>query len=246
MAGQTTFTAALLNPDAATPSTVIDPQGRPAPKRFNVYRNNVAVSLTDALRMAFPTILKVVGDDFFNAMAGMYLRKHPPTSSLMMHYGQEMPQFLKHFKPAANLPYLGDIAQLELAMRASYHAADVTPVAPEMLQSIETATLMASRFGVAPAAQLVRSRFPIFDIWRFNMTENDTPPAPGGQAVLITRPEFDPHPHLLPAGAATFVMALQDGLTFSEAMQKSSVAAPTFDLTQTLGILLAGHVLTPA
>lgn len=244
MVGQTTFTQALLDPDAPTPDTVIDPQGRPAPKRFNVYRNNVAFSLTDALRMAFPVILKLVGDDFFNAMAGVYLRQHPPTSSLMMHYGQDMPHFLKRFKPAEKLPYLSDVAQLELAMRASYHAADIKPIAPELLQTLPTEDLMISRFGIAPSAQLIRSRFPIFDIWRVNMTADSTPPSPGGQAILITRVEYDPEPNLLPAGAATFIMSLKDGQTFGDALQKAGTAVHDFDLSTTLGILLAGNALT--
>jgi hypothetical protein len=244
MSGQTTFTRALLDPEAPAPATVIDPQGRHAPKRFNVYRNNVAVSLTDALRTAFPVIAKLVGDDFFNAMAGVYLRKHLPQSRLMIHYGQDMPQFLKHFKPAANLPYLSDVAQLELAMRVSYHAADVTPITAELLQTLPTEELMMRHFAIAPSAQLLRSRFPIYDIWRANMTDDTTAPMSGGQAVLITRAEFDPRPNLLPAGAATFIMALQAGDTFGDALQKSGTAVADFDLTKTLGILLAGNALT--
>ena len=47
---QALFAAALLDPDAALPPGVIDPRGRPAPKRFAVYRNNVASSLVDALK----------------------------------------------------------------------------------------------------------------------------------------------------------------------------------------------------
>ncbi|WP_420860855.1 DNA-binding domain-containing protein [Algirhabdus cladophorae] len=245
MTQQSDFKTALLDPDRVPPPNVVDPQGRAAPKRFNVYRNNVAVSLTDALRTGFPVILKLVGDDFFNAMAGVYLRQHPPASSLMMHYGQEMPQFLKHFKPAEQLPYLADVAQLELVMRASYHAADMTPIAADLLQTTPTDTLMQMRFCVVPSAKLIRSRFPIYDIWRVNMTQDATPPQPGGQAVLITRPDYDPMPHLLPAGAATFVLALQDGATFGDALQKAGTAVPEFDLAASLGLLLQGNALAP-
>ena len=45
---QDDFVAALLRPDADVPLGLSDPEGRPAGKRFNVYRNNVAVSLKDA------------------------------------------------------------------------------------------------------------------------------------------------------------------------------------------------------
>ncbi len=33
--------------------------------RFNVYRNNIAASLTRVLRAAFPATARIVGDEFF-------------------------------------------------------------------------------------------------------------------------------------------------------------------------------------
>ena len=62
--GQESFTEALLTPEHPVPDGLIDPAGRPAGKRFDVYRNNVAVSLTGALETAFPVIRKLVGDVF--------------------------------------------------------------------------------------------------------------------------------------------------------------------------------------
>ncbi len=45
---QDQFTAAVLDPSASVPATLIGPDGGPAARRFDVYRNNVAVSLTEA------------------------------------------------------------------------------------------------------------------------------------------------------------------------------------------------------
>jgi len=92
---QTEFRAALLDPASPSPEGVRNPDGMHATKRFDVYRNNVAVSLTDALETAFPVVNKLVGNDFFLAMAGAYLRAHPPKSPVMMFYGDEMPTFLR-------------------------------------------------------------------------------------------------------------------------------------------------------
>ena len=81
---QAQFAQALLDPVAEVPAGLVDPLGRPAPKRFSVYRNNVASSLTRALEAAFPTVRKLVGDEFFAAMAVVFLRSHPPTSPKRM------------------------------------------------------------------------------------------------------------------------------------------------------------------
>ena len=233
------FRDAILNPDLGAPAGVIDPQGRPAGRRFGVYRNNVTVGLTEALRQSFPVIRKLVGDEFFTAMAIEHLRQFPPASPLMMFYGDAMPGFLASFPPVVHLAYLPDMARLELALRQSYHAADATPIDPARLQGLPPDRLMAARVTLAPALRLVRSDWPIHAIWAANMRGAAPPALDRGEDVLITRPAFDPEPALLPDGAATFIQAFPDGQTFGSAFD----VAGSFDLTATLGLLLAGAAI---
>lgn len=238
---QFSFTQAILDPDMAVPAGLTDPQGRADTKRFAVYRNNVAVGLTDALAATFPVIQKLVGEEFFAAMAGVFLRQHPPTSPLMMFYGQAMPEFLGDFDPVNHLGYLPDIARLELAMRHSYHAGDATAIDPAALESLVPDSLLAAKLHLAPAAQLVRSQWPIHAIYLFNTQPNAPEPQMHAQDVLITRPEFDPFANLLGAGGAGFVQALMNGETFAQAMAD---AGDEFDLTGALAVLLSGAAIT--
>lgn len=239
---QTDFVQSLLDPDAAVPDGLVNPDGAKAAKRFDVYRNNVAHSLTEALETAFPVIVKLVGAANFKVLAGVYLRRHPPLSALMMHYGAEMPDFLAGFEPVKSLLYLADVARLELALRESYHAADATPLNPNELQAMPAERLMASRVTFAPAVRLVRSRWPVHSIWARNM---DSGPKPGtlGENVLITRPEFDPVMTVLPPGGGSFIAGLIKGETFGAALDTATAAAPEFDLSATLGALLAGGAI---
>lgn len=240
---QTAFLTAVLDPAAAVPDGLIGPNGTPAQKRFAVYRNNVAVSLTEALRAAFPVILRIVGEEFFDAMAGVYLRAHPPQSPLMMFYGAQMPDFLMGFEPVATLPYLPDVARLELAMRTSYHAADAPPILPDALQSLAPDALMSAHLSLAPSVRILRSEWPLYAIYRAN-TEADAPAVtPGAQDVLLTRAEFDPRLSLLPAGGADFIEALAKGATFGAAFEVAS-STPNFDLSPVLGALLTGAAIT--
>ncbi len=130
------FAAALLDPDLAVPSGLVDPSGRPAGKRFDVYRNNVVASLSSALADGFPAVHALVGAEFFSAMAGVYVRVHPPNNPRMMYFGAQMPAFLEGFGPVAHLAYLPDVARLELALRASYHAADAEGLTAERLAAL--------------------------------------------------------------------------------------------------------------
>lgn len=233
------FHAALLDPERPAPPGLTDPDGRPAGRRFNVYRNNVAVSLTEALRQAFPVIRKLVGDEFFTAMAREHARQYPPRSPLLMFYGEDMPHFLASFPPVAHLGYLPDIARLELALRQSYHAADAKPLATEALQTLPPEDFLAARPGLAPALRLICSDWPILSIWRANTEGTSPPTARVAEDVLILRPEFDPAPHLLPEGGAAFIAALLRKEPVAAALE----AAPGLDLTATLTLLIAGGAI---
>ncbi len=236
---QSDFRAALLDPDRPAPPGLTDPEGRPAGRRFDVYRNNVTVSLTEALRQCFPVIRKLVGEDFFTAMAREHLRQHPPASPILMFYGEAMPAFLAGFPPVAHLGYLPDIARLELALRHSYHAADATPVAPEALGALPPEVFLAVHIHLAPAVRLIRSDWPIHSIWHANMSGAEPPKHSDAEDVLVLRPDYDPVPHLLPEGAATFVEALNHGTSVGAAIE----ASPEFDLTATLSLLIAGGAI---
>lgn len=237
---QSEFAAALLDPNCPQPAGLITPDGGPAPKRFAVYRNNVAVSLTEVLRAAFPAIERLVGAAFFAAMAGEFLRRHPPRSRIMMLYGDEFAGFLSGFAPVAAYPYLPDVARLEQAMRESYHAADNIAVPPAILAATPEATWLSSRLTLAPALRLISSPWPIHAIWQANLDDGPDP-VMRAEDVLILRPEFDPRPHLLPKGAALLISALQNRATVAEAL---SQAGPNLDLSATLTLLMGGGAIT--
>ncbi len=233
---QSAFAAAVLDPDLAVPDGLVDPQGRPAPLRFAVYRNNVAASLTKVLEAGFPVVRALVGDQFFAAMAGVFLRAHPPVSRIMMLYGDAFPGFLAGFPPVAHLGYLPDVARLDLAMRQSYHAADAMPILPEVLTPDR---LLTGRLTFAPALRLVQSEWPIYAIWAAHL-RGGPPPTMQAQSVLILRPEFDPEPHLL-GPAAPVMAALLAGQSLPAALD---VAGDGFDLAGLLALLLGAGAIT--
>lgn len=235
MSTETDFRKALRDPEAPCPQGLGDGRGAPAGRRFDVYRNNVAQSLSEALETGFPVLARLIGPSRFRALAAEFRTAHPPSAPLMMHYGAEMPTFLEHCAPLAHLGYLPDIARLELALRESYHAADHVPLAPEALTD-------TARLALAPSARLLRSRWPLHAIWRFNTEDGAPQPPPEAQDVLILRADFDPVPHLLRKGDAVFLSALGH-TTLAEAATRAAEAAPDHDLTALLTLLLSEKAL---
>ncbi|WP_226688275.1 DNA-binding domain-containing protein [Ruegeria arenilitoris] len=240
---QESFHAALMNPSAAIPKGLLDAVAQPAGRRFSVYRNNVAVSLTEAMHQAFPVITKLLGAQNMDGLSGIFLRKHPPSSPLMMFYGEEFPEFLAGMEQLSHIGYLPDVAQLELALRRSYHAADSEP-APADALAVPPEDIMRARLGFAPSMRVLRSDWPIYSIWRFNTEDNAPKPDPAAQDVLITRAEYDPVPHLLPEGGAHWIAGLQAGQTIGGAFEDTANHFPEFDLGATLALLLQGGAIT--
>lgn len=243
MVSQSLFRDALLEPGHNAPDGLSDSDGRPAGARFNVYRNNVVVSLTEALCTGFPVLAKLLGKENMDGLAGLFVRAHPPTSPVMMFYGEALPDFIATLPQLSHLGYLPDVARLELALRRTYHAADARPVTPETLAELAPEDLLSAQVSLAPSVQIVRSAWPVHDIWRFN-TEADAPkPTPGAQDVLITRAEFDPTPGLLPPGGAAWIEALGQGQSIGAALEAATHEAPDFNMTTPLTLLLAGNAI---
>lgn len=238
--GQSAFAAALLDPEAAVPDGVVDPYGAPAPKRFSVYRNNVASSLVRALEAAFPTVRKLVGEEFFAAMAGAFCLAHPPRSRMLMLYGDDLPGWLEQFPPVAHLGYLPDVARLDQAMRESYHAADSAPLPEAEFQRLLGEDIGRMRLALAPSLRLVPSRWPIVSIWAANH-EGGAAPRPVAEDAIILRSEFDPRPQLLPPGGRAFVSALLAGEQLADAVE---LAGEGLDLSAVLGLLILGRAIS--
>jgi hypothetical protein len=194
---QSSFVEALLDPERPVPPG-LRVLGEPAgADRFAVYRNNVMVGLIEGLRDAYPIVCRLVGDEFFCAMAAIFARAYSPRSPVMLEYGEGFAEFIARFPPAAGLPYLADIARLERAWVEAYHAAEAEPgEAPMRLH---------------PATRLVRSRYPILTIWQANQTNGEPGPlelTDEGDNVLVRRPGAEVQACCIPDDAAELLEAL--------------------------------------
>src|SRR5215468_8797435 len=53
------------------------------PDRLNIYRNTFVTGATKALRLSYPAVYKLVGADFFEGAAGLFIARHPPRSAYL-------------------------------------------------------------------------------------------------------------------------------------------------------------------
>ncbi|MEM8855037.1 MAG: DNA-binding domain-containing protein, partial [Pseudomonadota bacterium] len=108
-----------------------DGRGRDAGDRISVYRNNVVVSLADAIANTFAATGRMVGEDFMKAAAIAFAKANKPRSPLMFLYGDTFADFLARLPGLADYPQVPEVARIEYARVASYHAKDAAPLAGE-------------------------------------------------------------------------------------------------------------------
>jgi len=235
------FAAALLNPVLPVPHDLVGPDGESATKRFAVYRNNVVIGLMDALQTSYPAVCRIVGEEFFRAMARAYVVSEPPASPILLDYGAGFANFIAAFEPAASLPYLPDVARIEHAWTEAYHAPEAAPLTAEILAEIPNDSVAKARFTVHPSLRVVSSRFPALTIWRMNV--GDGVPGPvgcesGREAALVIRPQAEVEVHAIPLGGTEFLLALAGGKTLIDATQSAVNADPYFDLSGNIAALI--------
>jgi len=227
--------SALLAPERPVPP------GIARPERFAVYRNNVVVGLIEALAAAYPATKALVGERFFNAMAGVYVRAEPPASPVLIHYGAGFPAFIETFPPAGRLPFLADVARLERLWLMAYHGPEAAPVPLDALAQLPETALAEVLLALHPTTGLFASRHPVAALWAAN-TGRGTHEAVDlrrAETALVLRPHDRVEVLVLDPGEAAFVDALRAGRPLGAAAEAALASDPCFSFATALRRIFA-------
>ena len=207
--------------------------------RLDIYRNTFASVLTTALRLSYPAVQRLVGAEFFEGIARIFIEAHPPTGACLDDYGKELAGFLSDFKPAASLPYLPDVARLEWAVNRALHAPDAEPLDALRLAALAEPERSRVSFALHPSVSLVRADHPADLIWRAVLEEDDAAlaaidPSAGPVWLQVQRLPTSVEVRRMSESAWRFTSALCEGRPLATALDE----APNFDASA----LLADHL----
>lgn len=248
LAVQTVFAQALRDADQPCPGGLRSWNGSDPAQRFAIYRNNIVVSLVDALAEQFPVTAELVGDTFFRAMARFFVQQHPPRTRLIAFAGAHFADFVSTFAPASAVPYLSDVARLEMSRIHACHAADVNPLTAQAIGAAmhDPERLAQLCFALHPSVQLLASSYAVFSLWAahqgaLDITQVDPDMA---QQVLVFRDGLDVQALQISAGAWTFFTQLQVRAPLGHAASAAAEVDPRFDLAATVSLLLRHPLVT--
>jgi hypothetical protein len=211
--------------------------------RLQVYRNNTFSSLTAALKDSFPVVCQLVDERFFGYAAQEYIRAHPPRAPRLAEYGGDFADFLAGFEPVGHLAYLPDVARLEWAVNAAYHAPDAPTLDPARIAAVPQERYPLLRFVAHPSVQLFASAFSVDRIWQAHQPggdlENKIDLTSGGCRLLIDRHDQDIRFLTLDDAGFALGAALCAGASLQESYEKAAAIDGALDLIGALSTHLA-------
>jgi len=190
-------------------------------ERFAVYRNTFLGTLTNALRLNFPAVERLVGRDFFEGAAGCFAITHPPSGTYLNEFGAAFPGFLGSLASAAPLAYLPGVARLDWAFSQAICAPDVA--------AVDLAALALSgsdnvRLRLHPSLRLLSESLPVDDIWRAVLADDDEALAAidlvsGRRFLLVERLDMSARVERIDEADWTLLAMLQEGVALGAALQ---------------------------
>lgn len=218
---------------------------QPAPHvRFSVYRNNVDGALVNALKVRYPAVAQIAGQEFFALLSRLYSSNNLPASAVLIDYGETYPDFIETYSPAEDFPYLAGLARVESLWWRAYHAAEETPLEISRLAALtDFASLKLVFHG---SAALFSSSYAAGSIWRALRSSGSLAGIDLAQPelLLIARPDAEVELRILPPETYNFLSYLMAGEPIAKAAELSAAGNFDFDLQTQLTALLAARIVT--
>ncbi|MCV6587522.1 MAG: DNA-binding domain-containing protein [Marinobacterium sp.] len=223
---QSRFSEAISRKD---PSVLIQP---PVELEFEPERSQAVYNTLDsddglqALKQSFPVINRLVGDDYFETLAGEYCRHYPAESDDILRFGDRFPLLLLKLsierRELDKLRFLPELARLEWLIQMAYFADRDSTFDFDALASVPMQQQPQIIFTLSHALNLMFSDWPVFEIWRAHQHGAQTLPSAslsldGGQEWLcIYRDAEQPVVETVPTEIASVLGEMMQGHCLGE------------------------------
>jgi hypothetical protein len=133
---------------------------------LGIYQSAVENALLESLRDIFPVCAALVGEDCFRQIARCHGLARDARHADLARSGEGLPELMPELSFLDGVPYLADVARLELAWHEAF-TAPAPPQAPDPARIADAVSHAPERwrFRLAPSAQLLHSVHPVLSIW---------------------------------------------------------------------------------
>ena len=233
---QQAFAAALDDPaaDTALAAQMLPADAAKLHERLGLYRGNVRAARRVALANAYPVLVALTGEAYFDALSLAYARTHASREADLNRFGAHLPEFIERYETDTRYAYFGDVARLEWALHVAAFAAnepaDATPLDARQWQALGAPCLAQSRLAVHPACSALALRFDAAAIWQAHQPGGAWPERVDAASwALVVRPQWRASVLEHTRAAHEAFVALRDGATLDSALALAFDIDPAFD-----------------
>ena len=214
---------------------------------LSVYRNTVTRGAIDILVATFSTVVSLVGEDWFQAAAAVYVGEHRPATPSLLRYGDDFADWLASFPPAQDTPYLPAIAHLDRLWWKAYFAGEAGGLDPTLLPALDATALESTALVLHPSVQIAAFDYNLASLWLSHRDKGD----PGEfeiaavpERLLIVRSGLEVTASLISPSAHAFIGACQSGESIMTAASQALAIDPAASLPEIIAAHLAAGVLS--
>jgi len=242
---QRQFLDALYDADAPGPCAAILGNGLEPDARLRIYRHSSEAIHAGALRITYPAVLALVGEDCFDQTARGYRRAYPSRSGNLQIFGARFAEYLETLPDMRALAYLPDVARLEWLRQESALAEDAEAVIPNAFTDAPANTDETLRIDLHPSAHLLASAHPILTIWRYAMQPVSERLVLDGEGEHVVLWREDGEVTMAAVDPASFacIASLARGNTLDAAHTAAQACDPDFDLAACLASLFRQNLI---
>ena len=216
-------------------------------ERFDVYRKTVFENMINALKITYPGVWKLLGDECANSVAYAYCQKNDnlPKTGCLDNFGESFSEFLSTLPQLSELPYLVDYASYEWFKHLSYIARDSKPIAPTALSHIPEELIDNVTFNFCPSVFIFGSKYPLFDIHHILQNGKEKEIKLNSQASygIIGRKVDDIHTYWIAEDTWNFIKSLAGGGTLLKSSEYAQKFNASFDLISTITFILKTQLI---
>jgi hypothetical protein len=245
---QAEFMSAVLDDDTPPLAARLVSGGRDARRRIAVYRQNAEANFLHSLRLCFPAVQRLVGEEYFLRCVRRYRTRRPSGSGDLQHAGAAFPGYLAEVHGQDEFRYLSDVARLEWLVHEAETAAAHGRFDFGRLARVPPSQHAGLRFRLSPSARLFAAPYPVLDIWEANVRCAAEPEpidlAGGTDRLLLVRPRHGRIGfHRLSAAESGFLHQLQAAADLGTAMTAAAAHDAEFDAGAALRRFVAADAI---
>lgn len=236
---QRRFLAALYDDGESGPVDAIAGNGLEPAARLRIYRRSCNEIQIGALRAAYPAVLALIGEAFFDQTARGYRSRYPSGSGNLQGFGARFADYLETLPATRELAYLPDVARLEWLRQQAVLATDAEPLLMDAVAQQLADTDALSRLALHPSVHGLASRHPVLTVWRYatDPTPEDLQLTGVGEQVVLWREGGEVAMATPDAASFACIEALKRGDTVADAHAAAKAIDSDFDLPACMGSL---------